>query len=436
MIFGGVVLPVCCHSKLLALLGLLLLGITTAGAYSPPYASMVMDAHTGEVLHAKNADAIRHPASLTKLMTVYCLFEAIEAGKLSLQTRLPVSSHAVAQAPCRLGVKVGDRISVKDAIHGILVQSANDVAVVAAEALAESEVEFAKMMTRKARALGMTQTTFKNASGLPNLQQITTARDLTKLAIALRRDFPQYYHFFKAQTFHFRGRTYRNHNHLLGKVPGVEGLKTGFTNRSGFNLIASAKRGDRRLIAVVMGGASWRWRDKHMTNLLETHFDGDTVAKSNEDSSNIEDLIQNVATEVPVGEPQEEDLQDTQQTEMVLKDLDPSPTVRRPQPFVTPVLRPVSLEPSPSPPTGKSQGVWGVQLGVFKDHKSAHKAIQIAATQLSVLKKGTTSIPLIKAKKKHKKLYQAQVKGLTKVTAHHICQHRKKNGLDCLVLSR
>src|SRR5262245_54467428 len=240
-------------------------------AYSPASASIVVDANSGTVLHASNPDAQRHPASLTKIMTLYLLFERLEAGKLKLDSPLKVSAHAEDQAPTKLGLEDGESIKVEDAIKGMVTCSANDAAVVVAEALAGSEDEFAKLMTRKAQALGMTKTVYKNASGLPNDAQVTTARDQAILGRAIQERFPTYYKYFKTQSFVFRGQSIGNHNRLLGKVEGVDGIKTGYTHASGFNLVTSMRREKRHVVAVVLGGSSASSRDARMRQLLSEH---------------------------------------------------------------------------------------------------------------------------------------------------------------------
>jgi D-alanyl-D-alanine carboxypeptidase len=243
----------------------------TGSSYSPAYAAIVVDANSGNVLHASNPDALRHPASLTKIMTLFLLFERLEAGKLKLDTPLKVSEHAEDQAPTKLGLEDGETIRVEEAIKGMVTRSANDAAVVVAEALADSEEEFARLMTRKAHALGMSKTVYKNASGLPNDSQVTTARDQAILGRAIQERFPAYYKYFQTQSFVFRGHTIGNHNRLLGRVEGVDGIKTGFTNASGFNLVTSLRRDKRHVVAVVLGGSSAGSRDSRMRELLSQY---------------------------------------------------------------------------------------------------------------------------------------------------------------------
>ncbi|MGJ5094106.1 serine hydrolase [Bradyrhizobium oligotrophicum] len=246
---------------------------TDEGSYSPAFASIIVDGNSGATLTATNPDALRHPASLTKIMTLYLLFERLESGKMKLDTEMPVSEHASEQSPTKLGLRPGQTIRVEDAIKGLVTRSANDAAVVIAEAIGGDEDDFAKMMTRKARSLGMSRTTYVNASGLPADEQITTARDQSILGRAIQDRFPRYYRYFSTEVFNYRGQSIRNHNHLLGSVEGVDGIKTGYTRASGFNLVTSLRRGNRHLIGVVLGGRSGGSRDAIMRNLLAENLE-------------------------------------------------------------------------------------------------------------------------------------------------------------------
>ncbi|WP_235890793.1 serine hydrolase [Pararhizobium mangrovi] len=234
-------------------------------------AAIVVDAKTGKTLYSSAPDAHRYPASLTKMMTLYLTFEALSRGRISMDTPVPISRLAASQEPSKLYVPVGSSVTVKQAILSLVTRSANDVAVALSELLGGTEDNFARIMTTKAHALGMSRTTFRNANGLPNRHQMTTARDMARLGIALREHFPQYFHFFSTQAFHYKGHTIGNHNHLLGEVKGVDGIKTGFTSASGFNLVTSVDRDNRKVVAVVMGGTSWRSRDNTMKKLLATY---------------------------------------------------------------------------------------------------------------------------------------------------------------------
>jgi D-alanyl-D-alanine carboxypeptidase len=242
-------------------------------SYSPQFSSIIVDGNSGAVLSSNNPDGIRRPASLTKIMTLYLLFERLDAGKMKLDTEMEVSEHASEQAPTKLGLKPGQTLKVEDAIKGLVTRSANDAAVVIAEAIAGDEDEFAKLMTRKARSLGMTKTTYRNASGLPNDEQLTTARDQATLGRAIQDRYPRYYRYFATTVFNYRGQSIRNHNRLLGNVEGIDGIKTGYTRASGFNLVSSMRRGNRHLIGVVLGGRSGGSRDATMRNLLAENLE-------------------------------------------------------------------------------------------------------------------------------------------------------------------
>jgi D-alanyl-D-alanine carboxypeptidase len=241
--------------------------------YSPQFSSIIVDANSGTTLESNSPDGLRHPASLTKIMTLYLLFERLDSGRMKLDTEMPVSEHASDQAPTKLGLHPGQSIAVEDAIKGLVTRSANDAAVVIAEAIGGDEDDFAKMMTRKAHALGMSRTTYRNASGLPNDEQVTTARDQATLGRAIQERFPRYYRYFSTLAFNYHGQSIRNHNHLLGEVEGVDGIKTGYTRASGFNLVTSMRRGNRHLVGVVMGGRSGGSRDAIMRNLLAENLD-------------------------------------------------------------------------------------------------------------------------------------------------------------------
>jgi D-alanyl-D-alanine carboxypeptidase len=226
---------------------------------NPRYACLVFDVNSGATMRQANADSLRHPASLTKIMTLYLLFERIESGKLKLNSPVAASAKAASQSPTKLGLKPGQIIQVEDAIKALVTKSANDAAVVVAEALAGSEDEFAREMTR-------------NASGLPDDEQVTTARDQARLAIAIQERFPRFYRYFSLTSFTYRGETMRNHNHLLGHVAGVDGIKTGYTNASGFNLVTSVRRGARHIVGVVLGGDTGAQRDAHMRDLIDRYI--------------------------------------------------------------------------------------------------------------------------------------------------------------------
>ena len=246
---------------------------TAQPSYNPAFSSIIVDGNSGATLSSSSPDAQRHPASLTKIMTLYLLFERLESGKMKLDTEMDVSEHASEQAPTKLGLRPGQTIRVEDAIKGLVTRSANDAAVVIAETIGGDEDDFAKLMTRKARALGMTRTVYRNASGLPDDDQVTTARDQSTLGRAIQDRFPRYYRYFSTTAFSYHGHSIRNHNKLLGSVEGVDGIKTGYTRASGFNLVTSMRRGNRHLVGVVLGGRSGGSRDAIMRNLLAENLD-------------------------------------------------------------------------------------------------------------------------------------------------------------------
>jgi D-alanyl-D-alanine carboxypeptidase len=247
---------------------------------SPAFSAIVVDANSGRTLYSADENGLRHPASITKVMTLYLLFEQLDSGAMTLRTPIPISEHAASQEPSKLGLAPGDSISVDDAIKAVVTRSANDIAVAIAEAVGQSESNFADMMTRKAHALGMTNTVYRNASGLPNDEQVTTARDLTILGRSLEERFPRYFRYFSTAQFDFDGEIIGNHNHLLGRIDGVDGIKTGYTRASGFNLLTSVHRDGRSLLAVVMGGRSAAGRDRIMANLIGDHIAEASTART------------------------------------------------------------------------------------------------------------------------------------------------------------
>jgi D-alanyl-D-alanine carboxypeptidase len=282
------------------------------------FAAIVVDGNSGETLYARNEHELRHPASVTKVMTLYLLFEQLEKGRLRLDTPLMISAHAAAQAPSKLGLQPGETISVENAIKAVVTKSANDIACAIAENIGGDERSFAQMMTRKAHALGMRNTHYANASGLPDPAQITTAYDLSVLGRAIQDRFPRYYRYFSIHSFAYNGALHGNHNHLLGRVEGMDGIKTGYTRASGFNLLTSVRRGNHHIVAVVMGGATAAGRDHIMANLIEQHIGGGssvrTAAAITEDNAAADEVAEapaaierpaerRVAVAEPVAEP-------------------------------------------------------------------------------------------------------------------------------------
>lgn len=255
-----------------ALLALLALAMSSAPAWADKYASIVINMDTGQVLHDRSADEPRHPASLTKVMTLYMVFDAIDAGKIKLSDRMTVSRAASRAQPSKLGLKAGSTIKVEDAIRALVTKSANDVAIVIAEKLGGTEAKFVTQMNAKAKSLGMLNTLFRNASGLPDRKQITTARDMARLGEAIFMDHRDRYKYFSLSSFTWNKRNYLNHNALLKSLEGVDGIKTGFTNASGYNLMASAQRDGHRVMAIMLGGKTGKARDRHVADLIEAAF--------------------------------------------------------------------------------------------------------------------------------------------------------------------
>lgn len=380
-------------------------------AAPPVYSAIVIDAHTGKVLFDENADGITYPASLTKMMTLYLLFEALETGKISVHHKFKVSSYASKQSPSKLYLKPGDSISVRDALLALMTKSANDVAVVVAEGLAGTEANFASRMTQKARALGMKSTTFQNASGLPNTSQKTTARDMAVLSLAIYKHYPRYYSFFSTKSFVYKGQKHGNHNHLLGNVPGVDGIKTGFIVASGWNLSASASRSGQRVIAVVLGGKTRLWRDKRVSDLIEAGF-----AKINH--------ARYAGVPIPENRPQIE------QVELLSDEMaDNKPTENKSTAVDMPSLKqPVAKVGKKIPEAGK----WGIQVGAFSSQKQARDHATTVKKQTDQLQSARVVIRPIK--KTRGKLYQARLVDMPEQKAKNVCGIITKAGQSCIPL--
>ena len=338
-------------------------GLSASPAKASKYAAIVIEEGSGKVLFSRNADNLRYPASLTKIMTLYLLFEDIEAGRMSLKSRIPISRIAAGRSPSKLYLKPGQSISAEQAIYALVTKSANDVATALAEKLSGTERKFAKRMTRKAKALGMRRTTFMNASGLPNRRQKSTARDMAVLAVAMRRDFPQFYKYFSTKSFNWKGRKYGNHNKLLAKYRGTDGIKTGYINASGFNLVATVERNGVRLIGVVFGGKTSRSRDRHMMQILDNQFKRvKTIA--------VRRAALAVPPTLPVAPPDRGLKPPTT--------LPVSKTPTRPKP-ATETAEFIALDvASAAPPTSNGKTSWSVQIGNFAQRVNAHRAAIVA----------------------------------------------------------
>ncbi len=342
---------------------------------SAKYASLVMDAKTGRVLHEINADTRNYPASLTKMMTLYMLFAAVEDGELSMNSHIRISRRAARQPASRLTIKAGRTITVRNAILALVTKSANDVATAVGEYLGNgSERKFALKMTAMARELGMGRTTFRNASGLPNRGQLSTARDMATLARALLRDFPGFYHFFATRTFSFGGLRHKNHNNLLKKYEGVDGIKTGYIRASGFNIVTSVERKGHRLIGVVFGGRTAKARDRHMVKLLDKGFgqvDPTLVASSKRKSKNGKRYV---------------------------------------------------------------KGRWGIQVGAYNKYSPAYEMARKAVeTAPDLLDDGVIKVVPLK-RKRAKPVYRARILNISKKQAYRACKVLERRKVACMEL--
>ncbi|CAJ0864223.1 hypothetical protein AMST5_01653 [freshwater sediment metagenome] len=388
------------------------------------FAAIVVDGNSGRTIYARNEHELRHPASVTKVMTLYLLFEQLEKGRLRLDTPLMISSHAAAQAPSKLGLQPGETISVENAIKAVVTKSANDIACAIAENIGGDERSFAQMMTRKAHALGMRNTHYANASGLPDPTQITTAYDLAVLGRAIQDRFPRYYRYFSTHSFAYNGALHANHNHLLGRVEGMDGIKTGYTRASGFNLLTSVRRGSHHIVAVVMGGATAAGRDHIMANLIEEHIAGGsttrTAAAITEDSSVADEeapAIQRVserrvAIAEPAPEPVVEEPEVARQPQRVAAYAEPeidgeevSVVAPRPARHAAPV--PAALVPPATIPRGERDAservrpafVSGVQKRVVEEAPvKKGRGKDAAKAQLAAVIDGSTSSRTSKAR--------------------------------------
>ncbi len=464
--------------------------VASADYNSAKYADLIMDTGTGRILHETNADAERHPASLTKMMTLYLVFAALESGRLHLHDELLVSPSAAAAAPSKLGLRPGDRIEVEDVILGLVTRSANDAAITAGEALGGTEARFAGMMTQTAHKLGMSNTVYKNASGLPNDEQVTTARDQARLALAIQKHFPQYYPYFSHQVFYFRGERIESHNHLLARYEGMDGLKTGFINASGFNLVTSAKHGNTRLIGVIFGGTSAVSRDNQMARLLDAGFAGSfdnrpqvqmasavvpaykpeiaqpviekaaaasvPAASKSEVTSMDEEFAENAsqgASQPANPEPMKQIAQRTidqhaqaAQVAAAAPAVEAQPEAKR---NPSPMLQ-AQAETAPAQPAQKATlrapanddaktanrrnaSEWGIQVGAYNDRASGQRATALVADSMPELL-SKASAKVVTATSSSGTIYRARLIGIDEADARSACAQLQKKDRPCMVL--
>jgi D-alanyl-D-alanine carboxypeptidase len=417
-----------------------------SGSGAPQIASaIVVDMNSGSILYSQSADLPRYPASLTKMMTLYVLFGYLRAGKVTPTSELVVTPHAASQAPTKLGLKPGATISTSDAVKALVTQSANDAAVTIAENLAGTEENFARVMTDTARSIGMNATTFRNASGLPNEDQITTARDMATLAAHLIHDYPEYYGVFETRYFTFNGRKYRNHNKLLFGYQGCDGIKTGYTKASGFNLTASVHRGNKHLVAVVLGGKTGGQRDAAMRSVLDRHF-----AKATDTKPTPAQLLASLvpapsppavqkpaytlapptpapsAPTAPAAEASTDTPADTATDTEEGDTGDPAEPIKASLTVTEPAPK-ATIKPS------KYQGAFQVQVGAFTSEAEAENRLGMVQQRASDLLDGhmpfTTSFM-----RGDEEWYRARFAGFSRESAQAACAALKKMSLDCAVM--
>jgi D-alanyl-D-alanine carboxypeptidase (penicillin-binding protein 5/6) len=383
----------------------------------PRYAAIVMDANTGEILYQMRADSPRYPASISKVMTMYLAFEALAEGRLKLTDEIVVSPHAASMQPTKLGLRAGSRITVDAAMRSIATKSANDMAVALGERLGGTESNFAKLMTMRARELGMNNTQFVNASGLPNTGQISTAHDLAILSRAVMRDYPQYYSYFSLKSFTYHGQTMRNHNHLLGAVPGVDGIKTGYIGASGFNIAVSAVRDGHRLIAVVLGGSSAAARDDNVEDLLNSGF---SVVKRRGMGERVQ-IAQNMyAPELsgPIQRPPTEQGDGDQDGLSIQLTNNPAATNR------------YAVQPR-MPQAAQTRGDYAAQVGAFRNRTQAQTYLaKVGARFRSVLASGDGRVS-----DPQNGYYRVLFSGMTQADAQAACRAMRSRAQACLVTS-
>ncbi|MDP1699798.1 MAG: D-alanyl-D-alanine carboxypeptidase [Aestuariivirga sp.] len=455
---------------------LALLGTVQPAAANPKFAAIAVDARTGKILFSSDIDEQRYPASLTKVMTLYVLFQDLKAGRFKLTSDLKISMRAASMQPTKLGLKPGETIAVEDAIKVLVTRSANDIATAIGENLEGTEASFAARMTRTARAIGMSKSTFKNASGLPNPGQVTTARDIATLSLRLQRDFPEYYSYFRISSFDYKGQTIRTHNRLLGKFQGTDGIKTGFIRASGFNLTTSAKRGNKRIVGVVMGGSSGGARDKYMMTMLEKAFpkcvDGETIAaaagtakgasvpdtkiaavlpkeKPVTDKKGLDKKIQAASiADSPVAAEEtnfeklmagQDDVSapDTKVLEAKIEEAANEPAEKPAEQIPAKLPFEVKNEvpvPAEKKAVASVESSWNIQIGAYPKKEEARlKLKEIRASGYEFLS-GKQAIT-VEVQKGAKTVYRARFSGFTQKTAKAACAQLSKKGLTCLAFS-
>jgi D-alanyl-D-alanine carboxypeptidase len=416
----------------------------------PIYEAIVLDVETGQVLRELNPDAVTYPASLTKMMTLYLTFEALNSGKLRLDQYFQVSAAAAAHSPSKLGLDPGESVSIRDLILGVVTRSANDAAAVLAEGLGGTEANFAAMMTQKARQLGMSRTVYRNASGLPDPGQLTTARDIARLALALLHDFPREYRYFSVRQFEFDGRTVDSHDHLLEWYDGADGIKTGYTVASGFNLATSAVRNGHRLVGVIMGGGSARVRDEEMARLLDLGFadvagQPPVVAQNHPPAAPVIAAAQ-PATVAPVQPPKTVPsiaaiaaasmgtVAPPAAAQPAVSTAQPdqhAPTIGAVAAAAIQHLAPVARAEAATVQTGPSDA-WSIQIGSYRGEAAAERA-EHKITRLGVAK-GKQTLILAPAAGERDRVYRLRLLHFSPHGARNACEELRRQGIGCTVV--
>jgi D-alanyl-D-alanine carboxypeptidase len=396
-------------------------------------AYLILDATSGRELVADRADELRHPASLTKLMTIYLTFSALDSGRLSLGDVLPVSINALNAPPTKMGLPPGGSVSVRDAAMALVTRSANDAAIVLAEALGGDEATFAQLMTNKARQLGMSSTVYRNASGLPNRDQVTTARDLARLAFALMRDFPHYYAIFSVQSYPYRGRILENHNRMLLSYEGADGLKTGYTAASGFNLVMSAMRDNRRLIGVVLGGDSAGQRDRMMADLMDYGFaSAHSMRLSPWTSLRKPPSARYTAANF---DPSLVIPETTPRLAVAPATLPVAPSTAQAFTQAPPADQRVAGPAVPAPAAavsgGPSIGSWVIQVGSFSDSQAAQLALERASAALPDSMRSAAAASVDEVQMANKSFHRARLTNLSQGQAVDGCKQLEKRKIYC-----
>jgi D-alanyl-D-alanine carboxypeptidase len=429
------------------------------GVAKVAFSAISVDARTGKVLSSVDPDGRRHPASLTKMMTLYLVFEDLKAGKIKLDSPIRISARAARMQPSKLGVKPGTEITVELAIKALVVKSANDVAAGVGETLGGTEAAFAERMTRTARSLGMSRTVFRNASGLPDPAQVTTARDMATLGLRLQRDFPQYYHYFRTMAFTYAGHTTATHNRLLGKYAGTDGIKTGYIKASGFNLTTSAKRGDKRIVGVVLGGASGSSRNAYMRKMLDKAFPkcvgGKTIAALAGSSTGAIDPLAAAMAEAaqsPTVEPVDVATVSTDKTKPVLSQKEQTPQIIEatlvssslPEklPFeVKPEAKQADVNAATKKPAASKKvatlpddAAWNIQIGAYATKQDAALRLTKLRTDGPAELRGKPAFT-VTVQKGDKTTYRARFSGLTEKAAREACQELVRKNTSCYVVA-